>query len=153
MTLLFSLFKARFKGLLRLRQATLNTNFECLRDKCPRNCCKAFALVEVSANEATAGGFATRLVNGKCYLKREKGACIYLSTGSCTVYEHRPGACKEYPLYKIDGKHYVDIGCPGIREGTGPSNCVFSNIMEMKRYYVAWPRTQFRILVWMLTHW
>jgi Putative zinc- or iron-chelating domain len=37
--------------------------------------------------------------DGKCYLrKREDGACVHLGPQGCTVYEHRPQACRSLRL-------------------------------------------------------
>ncbi|WP_415910044.1 YkgJ family cysteine cluster protein [Oleiharenicola sp. Vm1] len=153
MRLLVSLLSVRRCGLLRLRPATSSTRLACLRAACPRNCCKAFPLVEVEAKEASCGVLLTQQLEGKTYLQRHKGACIHFNSGLCSVYSSRPSSCREYPWYRINNVLYVDRGCPGIQESGLGDRLEVEDLQEMARYYTTLPRWLRRLTIWLQVHW
>ncbi len=50
------------------------------------------------------------LTNGKDF-------CKYLQDFKCSIYEHRPSICKNYPLSpNLDNNTYIDELCPAVKE-------------------------------------
>ncbi|MDD1653518.1 MAG: YkgJ family cysteine cluster protein [Methanomicrobiales archaeon] len=58
------------------------------------------------------GGNGTRYTLGWC-IRRNSGACRYLSGDLCTVHGSRPRICRTYPFMLVDGRLEVS-SCPGI---------------------------------------
>jgi len=51
--------------------------------------------------------------DGWLLLRNEKGACVFLRDGTCSVYEHRPEGCRLYPLvFEEDTGPEMDELCP-----------------------------------------
>ncbi len=54
-------------------------------------------------------------------IKRRNGYCVFWDGDSCSIYEHRPWACRMYPIVFLplapEGYFYLDISCPGILSG------------------------------------
>ncbi|MCA1812329.1 MAG: YkgJ family cysteine cluster protein [Halobacteriales archaeon] len=73
----------------------------CLSHACS-TCCHdtAMPLSEQDAARLTALGHKgfSRVDDGWLLLRNERGACVFLRDGKCTVYEQRPEGCKLYPL-------------------------------------------------------
>ncbi len=67
---------------LRLRRATALSSGEFL---------ERYVIVENEAGEAFPRLFLTMIDDGR-------GSCVFVSPRGCTVYEHRPGACRAYPV-------------------------------------------------------
>lgn len=42
--------------------------------------------------------------------------CPYLRSGSCSIYEERPPACRIYPLTPFNDRLLVDRACPAVGE-------------------------------------
>jgi Fe-S-cluster containining protein len=141
------ILNARFSGLLRLRPAPNNIYLDCLKEKCPRNCCsnlegafvsesEAAPLIRLQALKKSDNGYELRSCNGECVL---------LKSGLCSAYESRPQSCKDYPWYNIGGKLFIDRGCPGLQLGKDgrPS----TETLQPSSHYFG------RFWVWLLTHW
>jgi Fe-S-cluster containining protein len=58
------------------------------------------------------GGNGTRYTLGWC-LRRNSGACRFLSLDRCSVYGSRPRICRTYPFVLTDGRLEVS-SCPGL---------------------------------------
>lgn len=96
---------------LRLRRATGLVSGEFL---------DRYVLVEQEKGEAFPRLYLTMIDDGR-------GSCVFVSQDGCTVYEHRPGACRAYPVGRgakrlasgaID-RHFVLVKeehCLGFRE-------------------------------------
>lgn len=70
-----------------------------------RQCCY-HAGVDLTPDEDTSHLDTERRADGKLYLrKRADGACVHLGPEGCTVYEHRPAACRAYDcrMYALFG--------------------------------------------------
>jgi len=84
--------------------------------KCPAYCCSVYDRVQVNkrdlkrlakyfaVNEKTAAKRFTKLYQGERVLRRKSDpifgkACRFLNplTRQCTIYEARPGVCREFP--------------------------------------------------------
>ena len=67
---------------LRLRRATGLSSSEFL---------DRYVIVEQEEGEAFPRLYLTMMDDGR-------GSCVFVSPNGCTVYEHRPGACRAYPV-------------------------------------------------------
>lgn len=67
---------------LRLRRATGLSSGEIL---------ERYVIVEQEAGEAFPRLYLTMIDDGR-------GSCVFVSPNGCTVYDHRPGACRAYPV-------------------------------------------------------
>lgn len=132
--LLKAIFKAKRNGLYRLAQADEPTRLDCLADKCAK-CCKCLGSPVVTADEAVNidDSVIYEYKHGM-FIKSDDSTCCLLKEGLCSIYDHRPKGCREYPWYNVDGKLYYDSGCPGIKhdlderpdvEGIEPFNNFF----------------------------
>ena len=152
--MIIRILRSRIHGLLRLRPVESNTYFSCLKDKCGL-CCKVFSgRVTVAPNEIKR--FPNEhLINYKSYtcLKYKQGQCIYLDKNLCQVYTYRPKSCREYPWYNVQGKLYVDIGCPGVNSDIGNSPPNVSSISPIEDFYTNYPPFVSRIIIRLLKYW
>jgi len=80
-------------------------------------------LTEEDARRLEARGFArakfARTDDGWLRLRNEKGQCVFLGPGGCTVYAERPEGCRLYPLvWDADAQRAVLDAetCPFTRE-------------------------------------
>ena len=91
--------------------------------------------------------------DGRFYLrKREDGACIHLGPSGCTVYQHRPHACRAYdcriyPLFGVldsfDGDHVQPawVFQPATQEGrVFAATCQVMGVVEKKKFFDAGER-------------
>jgi len=62
--------------------------------------------------EFLEGGNGTRYTLGWC-IRRNSGACRYLSGDICTVHGSRPRICRTYPFMLVDNRLEVSP-CPGL---------------------------------------
>jgi Fe-S-cluster containining protein len=46
-------------------------------------------------------------IKGDMRLRRQRGKCIFLKDDKCSVYEHRPTVCREFPFFKEYGIGYA----------------------------------------------
>jgi len=112
-----------------------NTKFECLRcTKCcgdtPQNKRRVLLLSkEAKKIEKITGmrlsGFADSVSSPKPFkyvMKKKNRKCVFLKSGACSIYRHRPLICKFYPfsvekhngglVFKVTGE------CPGVGVGS-----------------------------------
>jgi len=55
-------------------------------------------------------------------LKKGKGSCVFLNGRKCSVYEHRPTYCRQFPYHIYVGdriKVELDLSCRGVWTGKG----------------------------------
>lgn len=115
-TLIKAVLKARRNGLLKIRPADKPVRLDCLADKCAKCCMNLGSPVVTKAEaEYIDNNHLTKVKDGSCFVKSTSGTCTLLKDGLCSIYNHRPSGCTEYPWYNIDGKLYYDAGCPGIK--------------------------------------
>jgi Fe-S-cluster containining protein len=113
-TLLTSILASRRAGLLRLRPVQGPVRLECLGERCGR-CCQAMGSgIHITTQDLVQLTKVNALAE-KCSLKTNGRACALLQSNTCSIYEHRPRSCREYPFYNLGGKLYYDSGCPGIQ--------------------------------------
>jgi len=120
-----AILRGRRAGLLRLRPATPETKFECLKADCAR-CCRVFG-EGIVANDL--GGISEPSVLPSC-----GGVCAFLENGLCSIYDTRPRGCSEYPWYNVDGRLYYDSGCPGFATGESDPPQIGS-IQKIEKYF------------------
>ena len=48
------------------------------------------------------------------YILSDGKPCKYLHNGICSIYHHRPHACKTYPLTLFQNQIALDISCPAV---------------------------------------
>lgn len=113
--LLKAVFRARAKGLLHLTPADKPTRLDCLADKCAK-CCKNLGSPILTQQEAEKIDQKHIFKNKYgLFIKSTDCTCSLLQNNLCSIYQHRPKGCREYPWYNIDGRLYYDQGCPGIK--------------------------------------
>ena len=58
---------------------------------------------------------------GERSMKRVRGRCVFQKDDKCSVYEHRPQVCREYPFFKIYGIGYAQRAsfCPAMEAFEG----------------------------------
>jgi hypothetical protein len=95
-----------------------NGNCEACRPFCASVCCRGYAYVALTEEEAKSGRYVYKEADDSCgcdlcgamreaglrYVvrKRADGACVHLDgTGRCSVYEHRPETCRGYTCASI----------------------------------------------------
>lgn len=117
--LLKLVYRARSIGLLHLSPVSDQERIKlvCQRESCGLCCSHLGSPYTDSADSvqvAVQGWGADRQAQG---LSADSfcGGCKLHLKGICSVYKERPQACREYPWYNVDGKVYVDRGCPGLR--------------------------------------
>ena len=73
-------------------------------------CCR-FKTVPVTADDIrrleSAGYTDFVLTKPELSLRRVNGRCVFVKDDKCTVYEHRPNVCREYPFFRIYGVGYA----------------------------------------------
>ncbi len=52
-----------------------------------------------------------------------QSACRYLSANGCSIYDHRPPACKLYPISPYYEHILVDTSCPSVNFSHGTKLC------------------------------
>jgi Fe-S-cluster containining protein len=66
-------------------------------------------------------------------LRKNRGACIYLTQKGCGVYPHRALLCRTYPFWiERDGNIFeimVDSRCPGIGHGGGLDESFYRDLL------------------------
>ena len=108
--------KARRNGLLKIRPADKPVRLDCLSAKCAK-CCMNLGSPVVTQEEAKHidDNHLSKGNGSSCFIKSDNGTCSLLKDGLCSIYDHRPSGCTEYPWYNIGGKLHYDSGCPGIK--------------------------------------
>jgi hypothetical protein len=98
------------------------------RDPCAAHACSlcchdtAMPLHEEDAARLEALGHArtafARVEDGWLLLRNERGACVFLRQGRCSVHAAKPEGCSLYPLvwYEDEGAAGDDDVCPWPRE-------------------------------------
>lgn len=157
-SLIAALLRARKAGLLRLRPADNSVEFECLMDECGL-CCEILARhISVTQDEAERLGSDVVHFGRNPIIKSKDGICVLYSQGLCTRHPDRPQGCREYPFYNIDGKLFVDVGCPGIsragqRNTYSEESLPATGIEPARRFFSKLgPRGQDFVL-WLLQRW
>ncbi len=104
-----------------LRQAGIyrrRSEFNCT---CCGNCCR-FRVIPVTEDDIRrleAAGYRDFVsYDGEPSLKRVNGRCLFLRDDRCTVHQHRPTVCREFPFFKIMGVGYAARAsfCPALEE-------------------------------------
>lgn len=114
---------------LRLRKATGLTSRQLLDD---------YIIVEQDPGEPFPRFYLTMVDDGRA-------SCVFVAEGGCTVYEHRPAACRAYPLGRAairceDGRieeHFVLIQenhCLGFKEPVPQNAIEYSVEQELLTY-------------------
>jgi len=85
------------------------------------NCCrlKIISLTRDDIARLEARGFRDFAEErGERRLKRVNGRCIFLKDDRCTVHEHRPQVCRDFPFFVEYGIGYGVRAtyCPGVEE-------------------------------------
>jgi Fe-S-cluster containining protein len=85
------------------------------------NCCRlrVISLTKDDVKRLEAAGyrdFASE--KGELRLRRVTGLCVLLKNDKCTVYEHRPRVCREFPFFRVYGMGYTERAsfCPALEE-------------------------------------
>lgn len=153
MSLILSILRVRFHGLLRLRPANRPLRLECLGTSCSRCCNVMGGEVVVTDAEAEAmHRFLLKKRSGVLTLKAKGCACALLEAGKCSRYDARPKGCQDYPWYNIDGSLYYDSGCPGIR-GDVDWRPYTAAIRGIETYLADIPFSLRRFVTWVLISW
>ncbi|MCA9477566.1 MAG: YkgJ family cysteine cluster protein [Nanoarchaeota archaeon] len=93
---------------------------------CKAQCCKR-GYLPVSEKEAELFGTTEGLIN-------LTPPCMHLdNNNACSVYEKRPKACREFPLYEKGKTLLVASWCPGYQEGLLDE---FLKLLEGKGYQI-----------------
>lgn len=113
---------------LRLRRATGMTSQELLDN---------YIIVEQDPGEAFPRFYLTMVDDGKA-------SCVFVSEKGCTVYPHRPAACRAYPLGRAvqrDGDSMAEVfvllqepHCRGFEEAVPQTITLYSQDQELHRY-------------------
>jgi len=55
---------------------------------------------------------------GEPAMRRVNGRCVFLKDDRCSVYEHRPRVCREFPFFRVYGVGYAERAsfCPALEE-------------------------------------
>jgi Fe-S-cluster containining protein len=99
------------------RLGKLRDKFECV---CCGNCCRfrVTPLKRKDVERLEKAGYTGfhRHVKGELSMRRVNGRCIFLRDDKCTVYEHRPQVCRDFPFYRLFGVWFcTDTAvCPGV---------------------------------------
>lgn len=116
MSVFLNILRARSYGLLRLRPASKATRLDCVGGKCGLCCVALGGGVIVTGDESRQlPNHSIKRFGEIIVIRSVVGTCCLLKDKLCTVYEHRPRGCHEYPWYNVNGQLYYDKGCPGIR--------------------------------------
>lgn len=151
-TLLRAIFRARRAGLLRLRPATGPIRVECPPGQCGL-CCQVMEGVTVRDEERRPDSPLKVIQNGSAAtLGWTKNGCVHLVQKSCSVYQDRPAACREYPWYRVGPALFVDMGCPGVRHD-GDERPEVHRIVPVQSYLSGLPPLLRSLSVWVFTHW
>ncbi len=114
---------------LRLRKATGLTSEQLLDD---------YIIIEQDPGEPFPRLYLTMVDDGKA-------SCVFVSEHGCTVYKHRPGACRAYPLgravmlgeYGTIEEHFVlvkEAHCRGFQEQVSQNAMQYSVAQELLAY-------------------
>ncbi len=72
-------------------------------------------------------------------MKKRNGACVFYRDGECTVYPHRPLACRFYPfaLLPFEGEYVFILleKCPGVGRGNTLGREFFEELLAL---YFKW---------------
>ncbi len=149
--LIRSVRHARRHGLLRLRPVRGPVRLVCKGGECGLCCATMGNSVVVLPDEIQIlGPDRVQRHGASTVLKSREHACAFLSDRSCSIYDTRPRGCREYPWYRIEGKLYVDTGCPGImadHEGRPDA----STLQDIDTYFAGVPRIVKRIVMFWIT--
>lgn len=144
-------------GLLKLKKAQKGTYFNCLKNKCPQNCCTIFDMVQLETDEIE-NHLENVKINDTHYLKQKKCpmlnklVCIEFTNGLCSKYQKRPKSCAEYPWYKFNNVIYIDTGCPGVKMNQNVGNMPQKHeILDSYRYFYKLPYLLRKIVFLLLT--
>ncbi len=101
--------------------------FECL-ERC-QLCCLCQPEVLIEERPYFRQNFPDRLVQKRqprrhtaLALKKGRGSCSFLEGRRCTVYDHRPQACRQFPIHLYVGDRVqaeLDLSCRGVWTGRG----------------------------------
>ena len=85
-----------------------------------RACCVDF--VETSLLTGDSGdGLDTEIRDGKRFLrKKANGECVHLQDGGCSVYEHRPSACRVFDCRDFAVSKLTNPDLPLLNEAIAP---------------------------------
>ena len=153
MSLILSILRVRFAGLLRLRPANRPMRLECLGASCGL-CCKVMGgeVVVTDAEAQAIENFLLKKKSGVFTLKANGCSCALLVDGMCSRYDARPKGCKDYPWYSIGESLYYDSGCPGMHDDEDGRPDV-SAIRGLETYLSDIPFILRRFMTWVLTFW
>lgn len=108
--------------------------WKCQGDQCKESCCGRFSKQEKQYNKSSLSVEGinhkeipvsnddlknielVKYINGSPYIDLlEDGTCPYFKSGLCSIYKHRPLACRIYPFYidQFSGLS-IDKNCNGI---------------------------------------
>lgn len=150
--LLRAILRARCAGLLRLRPVVGPTRVECPPGKCGL-CCQVMEGVTVRSDEVRSQSPLKIIQTGStATLAWTKNGCFHLAERSCSVYQDRPAACKDYPWYRVGQMLYVDTGCPGIRHD-GDERPEPGAIVPVHFYLSGLPPSLQAFALWVLSRW
>lgn len=80
---------------------TRQPSIELCADQCGAKCCKGPMEIRLSANEARALGLDD--MGRKVTMRLRAGEkCRYLKNNLCSIYDHRPQACRQFPSRPYD---------------------------------------------------
>lgn len=128
-------------------------NWVCLKEKCPKNCCKSFISnntslkYEIKNNEIPLmTGEEEKLSLSKVSPDRNHyidinndSSCPYLKTGKCSVYDDRPSYCRSYPFYiDLSCGLSIDKQCPGLGAGWTSINELRGELNNTIKIYDFW---------------
>ncbi|MFH1056134.1 MAG: YkgJ family cysteine cluster protein [Candidatus Altiarchaeota archaeon] len=103
-----------------LRSMRLYVRRDKFRCRMCGTCCR-FSVIPLTPEDVKrleVGGYKdfSEKRNGELALKRLNGRCLFVKDDKCTVYEHRPQVCREFPFFKLYGIGYAEKAsfCPGM---------------------------------------
>ena len=74
------------------------------------NCCR-FKIINLIPSDIKrledAGHRDFAVTDGEVRLKRVNGRCVFNKGDTCSVHEHRPKVCREFPFFKTWGIGYA----------------------------------------------
>lgn len=115
--------------------------FECI-ERC-QLCCLCQPEVLVEERSYFRQNFPDRLVQKRqprrhaaLALKKGRGSCSFLEGRRCTVYDHRPQACRQFPIHLYVGDRIqaeLDMSCRGVWTGRGEDALLIGSALVEER--------------------
>jgi len=84
----------------------------CMSD-CNAYCCKK-EVITLTEEEAKSFKGSDQVVKKEDFLVLVANPCPKLKENRCTIYNERPNACREFPIFKKGNEIFLANLCPGI---------------------------------------